>query len=156
MRNLILIIMMLITSIGYSQAPIDNILLEKLVLLKINDYRYLNGVNTLNLVDSISNGCKSHSENMVKSNYLYHPENGYWNGENCGYITTHKSYEKMSNDVVNNWVDSPLHNAALLRDGDKVGIGSSTSDNGIIYFTYRIYISDEYFKKGGKLALDNF
>ena len=151
--------MMLITSIGYSQAPIDNILLEKLVLLKINDYRYLNGVNTLNLVDSISNGCKSHSENMVKTNYLYHPENGYWHGENCGFIELgngYQGYEEIAIKIVSNWVDSPLHNAALLRDGDKVGIGSSTSDNGKIYFTYRIYNSDEYFKKGGKLALDNF
>lgn len=157
MKKLITILFVIITLLGYSQPSFNNDLLEKLIVIKINEYRENNTFNQLIMVDSISDLARKHSLNMSIKGYLYHEKIGYWHGENCGFIELgngYQSYEEMAIKIVSNWINSSPHNDAILRDGDKIGVGSAITNNGRIYITYRLYITDKYFKNEGILVFD--
>jgi len=157
MGKLITLLFVIISLLGYSQSTFSNESLEKLVVDKINNYRENNRTHQLTMVDTISNSSRKHSLNMSSRGYLFHEKNGYWYGENCGFIELengYRTYEEMASKIVTNWIKSPIHNDALLRDGDKIGVGSVITNSGRVYVTYRLYVTDEYFKNEDVLIFD--
>ena len=157
MKKIFLILIILISSIGFSQTANDIDIIEKLTLKKINEYRKKNNKNELLMVDTISDDARKHSNKMLKAGYLFHADYSYWSGENCGCIKTFNdfiTYDEISNEIVESWIQSPLHNRALLLNGDKAGIGLSITKNGKFFFTYRIVYSKEHWDKDKRLALD--
>lgn len=157
MKNLILIVAFFISSAALSQSRSDIDKIEKTVLLKINEYRKSKLKDQLLMQDTISDGARNHSGNQSKTGGLFHAELEYWNCECCGRITTNKefmTFDEISTEMVQSWINSPLHNRCLLSYGDLVGIGASISYDGKIYFTFRPYCTQGYWDTDSRRALD--
>lgn len=157
MKNLILIMAVFMSSVALSQSRGDIDRIEKAVLAKINEYRKSKLKDQLLMQDTISDGARKHSSKQSKAGGLFHAELEYWSCECCGSLATNKefmTFDEISSEMVQSWIDSPLHNRCLLSYGDLVGIGASISDDGKIYFTFRPYCSQGYWDTDRRRALD--
>lgn len=146
---------MYFTALSQSRADIDKI--EKSVLVKINEYRRSKLKDSFLMQDTISDDARKHSDKQSKAGGLFHTELEYWSCECCGLIATNKefiTFDEISTQMVQSWIDSPLHNRCLLSYGDLVGIGASISDDGKIYFTVRPYCTQGYWNTDSRRALD--
>lgn len=163
MKNLILILVIFLSSIGFSQVSSNLAItefglnssdtltkdnynveyLEKLVFERINKYRIDNGYDSLVNDSVIYIGCKAYSKFMLDNNSYEHAEST--NGTiECiiafsvydifGYVT----YKKLSNLIVRAWIVSPMHNAALLYENSKIASVGISCDGYSLYSTYRI------------------
>jgi uncharacterized protein YkwD len=104
--------------------------------LEVNDYRVSKGLNALALSPGLNTSAINKCNDMVERDYWSHntPDGKepfdffiidfYMGGENLAY-----GFDK-SNEVVEGWKNSPLHNENLLIPTyDKVGYGVCDSNN---------------------------
>jgi uncharacterized protein YkwD len=167
MKNLLIILSILISSVGYGISPsekvdvnnIDVEYLEGLVFEKINEYRLSKGLNILELNESEINYSRKHSERMVKEERgLFHdiksseePIDGVRTSlENCANSIISPimvvSYDDIAKDIIKQWKKSPAHNESLLDESIYLGeIGITLNIEtligvegvGMVYATYR-------------------
>ena len=157
MKNLILIISVFISSAALSQSRGDIDKIEKGVLIKINEYRKSKLKDLFLMQDTISDGARKHSGKQSKAGSLFHAELEYWSCECSALLTTNKefiTFDNISTQIVQGWINSPLHNRCILSYGDLAGIGVSISDDGKIYFTFRPYCTPGYWDTDSRRALD--
>ena len=157
MKNLILIIAAFMSFTAHSQSRGDIDKIEKNVLVKINEYRKSKLKDPLLMQDTISDGARMHSDKQSKAGGLFHADLEYWSCECCALLTTNKefiTFDEISKQIAQGWIDSPLHNRCLLSYGDLVGIGASISDDGKIYFTFRPYCTQGYWDTDSRRAFD--
>jgi hypothetical protein len=125
MKNLLIILSILISSVGYSQTLTDTInwdnpnldLLDSLLFEKINEYRVDNGVNKLSKSDFLMTSSRDWSEKLSETDELTH-DYSINCVENCGktlYTTeTIITYDDIVGEVLGMWVKSNNHNKNLL------------------------------------------
>lgn len=156
MKNLFTIIFIFTSVLGFAQLPKDTIahkknivinisLLERLTLEELNRYRMSKGVYKLQIVDSICDSAKKHSEWMYKEDKFEHSKisDG---AENCLHSPLYMgfTYEDIAKNIIKSWVKSSKHNSILLTsDFKNVGLGIKmfTDKDGYksIYTTLQIH-----------------
>lgn len=115
--------------------------IEQSVISKINAYRSEKGLNSLEIINHISNVSEGHDEYMISINTLTHAlfaqreENlkktvgAVFVGENVAYNYT------TAESVVNAWLSSPAHKANIEGNYTHMGISIRPNSEGKLYFT---------------------
>ena len=157
MRQLITLLLVLVTLNGYSQTELD-----KLVFEKVNQYRISKGLSELVWCDKAYNASKQHSIYLNNEGELTHKEkndtptplsrlkkhnitNIVSYGENCGLIMTGSDEEYSSNEIlstliVDSWKKSPPHNKIMLTPNfTYTGVSCVKDDMIFVYATIDFY-----------------
>lgn len=133
MKKVFLVILLFVSSIGFSQSPNDTIIhkenidiryLEKLCMEVLNKYRLSKGVNILKVDSNLCKSSIKHSQWMEKNNKFQHSHSGV--GENILSLSLSAglTYKIMSEEIIESWIKSPPHNANMLDSGYKfMGLG---------------------------------
>ena len=128
----------------------DLIKIEKQIVDSINQYRLSKGKNVLKYDSSQSNNARKWSDFLTSEVLqsqddtlrLRHSQNGFI--ENCYAMARYCDIEKLSykffynqlpSSVYQCWFKSKGHNAGMLMNGEKIGIGVSFAlkDNGTMF-----------------------
>jgi uncharacterized protein YkwD len=155
MRQLITLLLVILTLNGYSQTELD-----KLVFEKINTYRLSKGLSPLKWDDKTFNASKHHTEYQVKNKIVGHNEKNntpspksrldyygvdyFYTGENCakviiGITEKYSNDEYLSSEIVDGWKNSPYHNKIMLGENYKFGGVSCIKDGNLLYSTLNVY-----------------
>ena len=128
----------------------DLIKIEKQIVDSINQYRISKGKNILKYDSSQSNNARKWSDFLTSEVLqsqddtltLRHSQNGFI--ENCFAMAENCDIRKLSNKffynqlpswVYQGWLESKGHNAGMLMNGEKIGVGVSFAlkDNGSMF-----------------------
>ena len=160
MKNLITLLITLLSLNGTSQLPTDTIghdgvnvkLLDSLVEVYVNEERVSRGIKPLLITKERRVHSYNHSEWMLVNNKFEHSAGGVV-GECCldGSLWGGETYENNAKTLVNLWFNSPPHRHILLKSAFTYGgCGSAIGDPS--YGFYKIKssfglspISSEYF-----------
>ena len=151
MKKILVILLVLFSTIGFSQKPTDivdknniNIVyLEKLIFKGINNHRKLNKKDSLIWDSTLHIESQKHSKWMYDNNKFIHSNDINFSGEcilftssNTLYNWTYDNYSKL---ILEGWITSTDHNKILLYSGKngKGAIGISITPN-VVYITFRI------------------
>ena len=128
MNKLLLILLLplsVYSQIDFSKTPQTSVdSLRYYMHQELNEYRLQNNVNELELSDSLNELAQSWAKTMYDTGEFKH-SNLYPSGENCAYGARHIfTLKKFSYSTLQNWKDSPGHDANLKRSYFiKVGYG---------------------------------
>ena len=122
MKNLIIILFLLSTTLGISQSPndtiyIDNInieYLENLILEEINQFRMGYEYQTFEMSEKGRRGCRSWSNKLIIENSYYHNRNFFECLAKTSISDGKYTYGNFSKHIVNMWINSPKHKEGLL------------------------------------------
>jgi len=160
MKNLITLLIVLLSISGYSQLPTDTIgydsvnvrVIDSLVEVYVNEARVERGNTPLEINNDLREHSYNHSEWMLVNNKFEHSAGGVV-GECCldGSLWGGETYENNAKTLVNLWFNSPPHRHILLKSAFTYGgCGSAIGDPS--YGFYKIKssfglspISSEYF-----------
>jgi len=161
MKQLITLLLVLISLIGYSQTKptdiikegdIDTLFIEQLIFQHINDYRKSRKRSELKWDEEVAEGSRNHSKWMTDNDVFMHDTVGGHFFNECimatVILTDFQTYEDLAGRI-EVWKNSPGHNAALLSDrgNDYLGgIGISIMKDNIVVFTYRISSTTAYWR----------
>ena len=158
MKNLITLLIVLLSISGYSQSNLD-----MLVFNKINEYRESKGLVSLVWDNKTFNASKHHTKYLVKNKVVGHTEKnntptsksrlkyygvnfgyGGYSGENCakviiGITKEYSSDDYLSSEIVDGWKNSPPHNKTMLGKNYTYGGVSCIKDDNLIYSTLNVY-----------------
>ncbi|HEX6301872.1 MAG TPA: CAP domain-containing protein [Acidimicrobiia bacterium] len=119
---------------------------EQAFLSAINSTRSSSGLGSLKMDSGLQSHARKHTGDMIAADEIYHSSSGElqsaagsgWEklGENVGRGGSVSSLHQA-------FLDSPGHKANILGDYNYVGIGTGTSDSGVLYVTV------VFMKKGG-------
>ena len=125
MKNLLLIITILISSVVYGQPKstdtmfvenVDTSFIEKEIFRVINEHRLSKGVDELEWDTAYSNGARRHSEWLSETDLFEHDEKT--SSNECIIKTSDGNnwftYGEFANIVVNGWKKSKGHNYIML------------------------------------------
>jgi hypothetical protein len=137
-RWLSMILVVALATIGFSASAGADSGSEQGFLSAINSTRSSNGLGPLKMDGGLQSHARKHTADMIAAGKIYHSSSGElkgaagsgWDklGENVGRGGTVKSLHKA-------FMDSSGHRANILGDYNYVGIGTDTSDDGILYVT---------------------
>jgi uncharacterized protein YkwD len=134
MKKLMVLLVVLVSGLGYSQKPTDTIpttninsnLMNQCVIDEVNKERKKLGLHPFIVTEGAMEFSKEHTEWMVKTGKFEHSKNdtygecinksGFFNGE---------SYEGAAKRIVNWWMNSPPHRKVLMSR-DYVECGTHT------------------------------
>ncbi len=122
MKNLIIILFLLSTTLGISQSPNDTIYigsinieyLEYLILEEINQFRMDSGYQLLVMSEKGSKKCRSWSNKLIIENSFWHNRNFFECLAKTSISDGSYTYENFSKHIVNMWINSPKHKEGLL------------------------------------------
>jgi uncharacterized protein YkwD len=157
MKNLVIILVLLVSGLGYTQTELD-----KLVFDKVNQYRVSKGINKLVWCDKAFNASKQHSTYLKNNEEISHDENSdtptvlsrlkkqnitniVSYGENCAQIINATDGEYSSNDILSTlivdlWKKSPPHNKIMLSGNfTYAGVSCIKHDMIFVYATIDFY-----------------
>ncbi|MFZ0013438.1 MAG: CAP domain-containing protein, partial [Acidimicrobiia bacterium] len=133
-----MILVVALATIGFSASAGADSGSEQGFLSAINSTRSSNGLGPLKMDGGLQSHARKHTADMIAAGDIYHSSSGElksaagsgWSklGENVGRGGTVTSLHKA-------FMDSPGHRANILGDYNYVGIGTDTSDDGILYVT---------------------
>ena len=159
MKNLLLILTILISSVVYGQPKstdtmfvenVDTSFIEKEIFRVINEYRVSKGVDVLEWDTAYSNGARKHSEWLSETGLFVHDEKSLTNecivGTNDG--NNLFTYGKFADIVVTRWKNSPGHNYVMLLPRPNYGgVGISFNEGVYVGNAITTFRSSEYHKK---------
>lgn len=132
MKKIFLVILLFVSSNGFSQSLKDTLfkhnlnikLLETAAINELNRYRKSLGLCEVVVDSLLTKNAKSHSAWMEKTGIFEHSD---YFGSECILYGGHLflcSYEKNGVSIIKGWINSPPHNR-ILKDPEakKVGIG---------------------------------
>lgn len=114
---------------------------EYQILEKINEYRRVYGLQSLELVEHISSISSEHNWYMIQNNKVGHdnfPQRAQSIKSTFGGIRVSENLAyniKSANAIVNAWINSNLHNQVLLAEFTHVGIPVTYSSENKPYCT---------------------
>ncbi len=122
MKNLIIILFLLFTTLGRSQSPKDTIYvdsvnikyLEYLILEEINQFRMGYGYQLFVMSEKGSKKCRSWSNKLIIENSFWHNRNFFECLAKTSISDGSYTYENFSKHIVNMWINSPKHKEGLL------------------------------------------
>ena len=134
MKNLMLVLVLLVSGIGFGQKPTDSIpehninleLFNQCVVDAVNVERKKRGLKPFIVTDGAMEFSKEHTEWMVETGKFEHSKNDTY-GEVCNKLGFFdgNTYEEASKRIVESWMDSPLHREVLM-DSDYTECGTHT------------------------------
>jgi uncharacterized protein YkwD len=138
MKNLITLLIVLLSISGYSQLPTDTIgydsvnvrVIDSLVEVYVNEARVERGNTPLEINNDLREHSYNHSEWMLVNNKFEHSAGGVV-GECCldGSLWGGETYENNAKTLVNLWFNSPPHRHILLKSAFTYGgCGSAIGD----------------------------
>lgn len=137
-RWLALILVVSLTTLFLSASAGADSGSEQGFLSAINSSRSSAGLGSLTMDGGLQSHARSHTAEMIAADEIYHSSSGElqaaagsgWEklGENVGRGGSVSSLHEA-------FMDSPGHRANILGDYNYVGIGTGTSDNGVLYVT---------------------
>lgn len=140
------VVTMALATLGVSASAGADSGSEQAFLSAINSTRSSSGLGSLNMDGGLQAHARKHTGDMIAADEIYHSSSGElqsaagsgWQklGENVGRGGSVSSLHQA-------FLDSPGHKANILGEYDYVGIGTGTSDNGVLYVTV------VFMKKGG-------
>ncbi len=160
MKNLLIILMILISSVVYGVSPSDKIELtsvdvnyiELLVLEKINDFRKEYNLNTSLPSEKLKTSSRNHSQYMSTSGFFRHSYNRNQFTTECiviNAIDELDTYDDIASRLFLSWKQSKKgHCEAILVDMEYAYVGISINkeptETGlyVIYGTYQSYYKD--------------
>jgi uncharacterized protein YkwD len=134
MKKLMVLLVVLVSGLGYSQKPTDTIpttninsnLMNQCVIDEVNKERKKLGLHPFIVTEGAMEFSKEHTEWVVKTGKFEHSKNdtygecmtkaNFWGGE---------SYEGAAKRIVANWMNSPPHRKVLMSR-DYVECGAHT------------------------------
>ena len=141
MKNLIIILFLLSTTLGLSQSPndtiyIDNInieYLEYLILEEINQFRMDSGYYKVQakISEKESRKCRAWSNKLIMEGTFYHNRNcNTLEAIASNSITTHHptTYGEFSKEIALQWYNSPPHRRIILHRSLYSGVGVAIGD----------------------------
>jgi hypothetical protein len=124
--------------VGLSASAIADSGTEQGFLSEINSTRSSSGLGPLTMESGLQSHARGHTADMIAADEIYHSSSAElqaaagsgWDklGENVGRGGSVSSLHQA-------FLDSPGHKANILGDYNYVGIGTDTSDNGVLYVT---------------------
>lgn len=145
-RLLASVLVMALAILGLSASAGADSGSEQAFLSAINSTRSSSGLGSLQMDSGLQSHARRHTGDMIAADEIYHSSSGElqsaagsgWEklGENVGRGGSVSSLHQA-------FLDSPGHKANILGDYNYVGIGTGTSDNGVLYVTV------VFMKKGG-------
>jgi uncharacterized protein YkwD len=134
MKKLMVLLVVLVSGLGYSQKPTDTIpstninsnLMNQCVIDEVNKERKKLGLHPFIVTEGTMKFSKEHTEWMVETGKFEHSKN-YTYGE-CITKTNFRngeSYEGAAKRIVTSWMNSPPHRKVLMSR-DYVECGSHT------------------------------
>lgn len=124
--------------VGFSASAIADSGSEQSFLSAINSTRNSSGLGPLTMESGLQSHARRHTADMIAADEIYHSSSAElqaaagsgWDklGENVGRGGSVSSLHQA-------FLDSPGHKANILGDYNYVGIGTDTSDNGVLYVT---------------------
>lgn len=124
--------------VGLSASAIADSGSEQSFLSAINSTRSSSGLGPLTMESGLQSHARGHTSDMIAADEIYHSSSAElqaaagsgWDklGENVGRGGSVSSLHQA-------FLDSPGHKANILGDYNYVGIGTDTSDNGVLYVT---------------------
>jgi len=124
--------------VGLSASAIADSGSEQSFLSAINSTRSSSGLGPLTMESGLQSHARRHTSDMIAADEIYHSSSAElqaaagsgWDklGENVGRGGSVSSLHQA-------FLDSPGHKANILGDYNYVGIGTDTSDNGVLYVT---------------------
>lgn len=137
-RWLALVLVAALASLGLSASAGADSGSEQGFLSAINSTRSSAGLASLTMDGGLQSHARSHTADMIAADAIYHSSSAElqaaagsgWEklGENVGRGGSVSSLHEA-------FMDSPGHRANILGDYNYVGIGTGTSDNGVLYVT---------------------
>jgi hypothetical protein len=145
-RWLASVLVIALATLGFSASAGADSGSEQSFLSAINSTRSSAGLGSLKMDSGLQSHARKHTGDMIAADEIYHSSSGElqsaagsgWEklGENVGRGGSVSSLHQA-------FLDSPGHKANILGDYNYVGIGTGTSDNGVLYVTV------VFMKKGG-------
>lgn len=125
MKNLFIIFILLIPTLGTSQSPNDTIYidsvnieyLEDLILEEINRFRttiYGVDVNTFEMSEKGRRQCRAWSNKLIIENSFWHNRNFFECLAKTSISDGKYTYGNFSKHIVTMWINSPKHKEGLL------------------------------------------
>ncbi|RCU56498.1 CAP domain-containing protein [Oceanihabitans sediminis] len=111
------------------------------ILKLINDYRIIEGLQTLDTLAIIKSQTYSHTEYMIKTNDVSHtnfPERKNFLNERAGAKKVSENLAfgySSAESVVNGWINSDSHRGAIEGDYTHFEVSAEQDANGYWYFT---------------------
>lgn len=117
--------------------------MEQSAFDKVNEYRASKGLSALTWSSTIANISREHSEDMAAISVLSHDgfdtraatlqaSGAISVGEN---VAVNLGFEDPAATAVTGWINSPGHEANMVGNYTKTGMGVAISSNGSYYFT---------------------
>jgi hypothetical protein len=148
-RWLASVVVIALATLGLSASAGADSGSEQSFLSAINSTRSSSGLGSLTMDAGLQSHARKHTGDMIAADEIYHSSSGElqsaagsgWEklGENVGRGGSVSSLHQA-------FLDSPGHKANILGDYNYVGIGTGTSDNGVLYVTV------VFMKKGGSAS----
>ena len=157
MKNLLIILTILISSVVYGQpkstdtmfvATVDIDFIEKEIFRVINEHRLSKGVDVLEWDTAFANGARRHSEFLSIDGIIKHDPEG---GNECIVPTSDGNnwftYGEFANIIVNSWKRSKGHNYVMLLPRPIYGgVGISFNEGVIMGNAITTFRSSMYHK----------
>lgn len=117
--------------------------MEQSAFDKVNEYRASKGLSALTWSSNIANISREHSEDMAAISVLSHDgfdtraatlqaSGAISVGEN---VAVNSGFSDPASTAVSGWISSPGHEANMVGNYTKTGMGVAISSNGSYYFT---------------------
>jgi hypothetical protein len=137
-RWLASVLVVALAIVGLSASAVADSGSEQGFLSAINSTRSSSGLGSLTMDGGLQSHARKHTADMIAADEIYHSSSGElqaaagsgWEklGENVGRGGSVSSLHQA-------FLDSPGHKANILGDYNYVGIGTDTSENGVLYVT---------------------
>ncbi len=131
--------------------PASDEIIQKNILLYVNQYRLAHGLNALTLNANMSNEATRHSQDManhkVPFGHTYFTDRIkrlYKQIEQCRGGAENVAYNyKDTKELVRQWIGSPGHRRNIEGHYNLTGIGIARDKNGKLYYTQMFILNDK-------------